>query len=137
MRCQFLNTHNDPVSAVCGCNTNVQTGEPCHLFYAITYAFMNTQKEDSDRCIMVGTTVYKQLMHMSSIARENAVIENTTAVNEIVETNRDKDLLKVYHGCCQEYAPTCQRLCVAQLWHISSSTTIVLGSNIRMGSPIC
>ena len=68
----FLNTHSVPVSAVFGCNTNVQMGAPCHLFYTSTYAFKNTQKEDSDRFVHIGTRVCKRLMRMKAIARQNA-----------------------------------------------------------------
>lgn len=49
MGCQFLNTHNVAASTVFGCNTNVQIGEPCHIYYNAAYAFKDTQKEDSER----------------------------------------------------------------------------------------
>ena len=47
MGCQFLNTHSIPVSAILGCNTNVQIREPCHKFYATAYVFKDTKKDES------------------------------------------------------------------------------------------
>jgi hypothetical protein len=76
MGSQFINTHSVDVSNVFACNTNVQMGEPCHLFYASAYAFKDTQKEDTERFIRIGTQVIKRLIRMRLIAIENARLEN-------------------------------------------------------------
>ena len=74
MGCQFLKTHNVAASTVFGCNTNVQIGEPCHIYYNAAYAFKDTQKEDSERFLRIGTQVIRRLRRMEAIARENAQI---------------------------------------------------------------
>ena len=82
MGCQFLNTHSVPVSKVFACNKNVQIGEPCNLFYAMCYTFKMTQKEDADRFILIGTKVIRRLMHMRSIALQNAELNKSDEEND-------------------------------------------------------
>ena len=76
MGSQFINTHSTPVSFVMTCNTNMQVGVVAHLFYATAYAFKDTQKEDSERFIRIGTQVIRRLLRMKQIAIENAAREN-------------------------------------------------------------
>lgn len=76
MGSQFLNTHSVEASEVFACNTNVQMGEPCHLFYATSYAFKDTQKDDSERWLRIGTQVIKRILRMRQIANQNAIMEN-------------------------------------------------------------
>ncbi len=78
MGCQFLNTHSIPVSAVFASNTNVQIGEPCHLFYTTCYEFKSTQKDDADQFVSIGTKVIRRLMRMRSIVQQNAALEQET-----------------------------------------------------------
>ena len=59
--------------------------------YATAYAFKNTQKDDSDRFIMIGTRVCKRLMRMRTIAMKNAALENTRAEGELDRDSRDED----------------------------------------------
>ena len=60
--CQFHNNHSVPASEVFACNTNVQLGKPCHLFYATCYAFKSTQKDDANRFVLIGTKIIRRLM---------------------------------------------------------------------------
>ena len=76
MGSQSINTHSKPVSFVMTCNTNMQVGVVAHLFYATAYAFKDTQKEDSERFIRIGTQVIRRLLRMKQIAAENAAREN-------------------------------------------------------------
>ena len=82
MGSQFINTHSMPVSFVMTCNTNMQVGVVAHLFYATAYAFKDTQKEDSERFIRIGTQVIKRLLRMKHIAMENAARENRVLEEE-------------------------------------------------------
>ena len=77
MGCQFINTHNVHISRVFACNTNVQIGEPCHMYYNTNYTTKNTQEEDSDRFIRIGTQVCKSLVRRRTAAIERAVNSNT------------------------------------------------------------
>jgi hypothetical protein len=90
MGCQFLNTHSVPASEVFACNTNVQLGEPCHLFYTTCYAFKSTQKDDADRFVIIGTKVIRPLIRMRSIAQQNAALQSTKNDDSVSEnTNRE------------------------------------------------
>ena len=61
---QFLNTHSIPASTVFSCNTNVQIGKACHIFYATNYAFKDTSSEDSEHFIRIGTQVQRRLLRL-------------------------------------------------------------------------
>ena len=37
MGCQYVNVHNPTISELFGCNTNVQVGDPIHMFYITLY----------------------------------------------------------------------------------------------------
>jgi hypothetical protein len=47
MGCQFMNTHNKPISEVFNFNTNVQIGDASQVFYSTLYTSKSTQDEDS------------------------------------------------------------------------------------------
>ena len=128
MGCQYMNTHSIPVSAVFGCNTNVQLGGPVHLFYSTVYAEKSTQKEDSDKHIVIGTQVCRRLWRMRSNAQVNAmqspqqpgqqissVIEST--VNNRVE-NWTEGLALILSGMC---ASMTKAVCSSPLGHLMVS----------------
>jgi hypothetical protein len=128
MGCQYMNTHSIPVSAVFGCNTNVQLGGPVHLFYSTVYAGKSTQKEDSDKHIVIGTQVCRRLWRMRSNAQVNAmqspqqpgqqirsVIEST--VNNRVE-NWTEGLALILSGMC---ASMTKAVCSSPLGHLMVS----------------
>ena len=72
---QFLNAHSIPASTVFGCNSNVRIGSSCHLYYATCYSFKNTQKEDAEKWLIIGTTVIRRLHRMQAAAKEEAARE--------------------------------------------------------------
>eukprot|EP00986_Skeletonema_menzelii_P019921 scaffold29575_cov320-Skeletonema_menzelii.AAC.1 len=54
-----------------------------HLFYATAYAFKDTQKEDSERFIRIGTQVIRRLLRMRRIAEMNAAQENREVEEQV------------------------------------------------------
>ena len=49
MGSQYLNAHNKPMSDVLSCNTNIQIGGRCQVFYSTLYVSKNNQKEDVEK----------------------------------------------------------------------------------------
>jgi hypothetical protein len=47
--CEFINTHNHPMSEILNCNTNVQIGDPTQVLYSTLYSSKSTQKEDAEK----------------------------------------------------------------------------------------
>ena len=50
------------------CNTNIQIGSPTHIFYATNYSFKDTQADDRERYLRIGTYVIRRLLRMKSRA---------------------------------------------------------------------
>ncbi len=59
MGCQFINTHNKPISEVFNFNTNIQIGNASQIFYSTLYTSKSTQDEDSKKQIRIGHAVIK------------------------------------------------------------------------------
>jgi len=87
---------------VFGYNTNVQMGEPVHLFYSTAYMFKNTQKEDPNRFIRIGTEVVKRLHRIQRIALENAALEDEPEDNDTEISGPDflEGLSRMLSGMC-------------------------------------
>ena len=58
---QYLNVHNQSISEVIGCNTNVQLGDPVHSIYTTLYASKTTQKEDTKRHLAIGNHLTRRI----------------------------------------------------------------------------
>ena len=99
-------------------------GKPCHLYYTTVYAFKNTQKDDSDRFISIGTKACRRLMHMGSIALENAAAENTSTVGDAInDAMNDKGdwsegLSRMLSGMCANLS---KALCSSAMGHLITS----------------
>jgi hypothetical protein len=66
MGCQFINTHNKPISEVFNFNTNIQIRDASQIFYSTLYTSKSTQDEDSKKQIRIGRAVItwiKQVLH--------------------------------------------------------------------------
>ncbi len=66
MGCQFINTHNKPISEVFNFNTNIQIGDASQVFYSTLYTSKSTQDKDSKNQIRIGRAVIKwikQVLH--------------------------------------------------------------------------
>ena len=62
MGCQYINTHNDALSRIFNCNTNVTIGDVSQVYYATLYSNKNNQKEDSERQQRIASTVNRRLL---------------------------------------------------------------------------
>jgi hypothetical protein len=61
MGCQFINTHNKPISEVFNFNTNIQIKDASQVFYSTLYTSKPTQDENSKKQIRIGRAVIKQI----------------------------------------------------------------------------
>lgn len=64
MGCQYVNVHNKALSTVFNCNTNVQVGDPFHMYYITLYNLKSTQEDDSERQRRIGETIIKRLVRI-------------------------------------------------------------------------
>jgi hypothetical protein len=60
--CEFINTHNHPMSEILNCNTNVQIGDPTQVLYSTLYSSKNTQKEDAERRQRIAGSIIRRLL---------------------------------------------------------------------------
>ena len=61
MGCQFINTHNKPISEVFNFKTNIQIGDASQVFYSTLYTSKSTQDKDSKKQIRIGRAVIKRI----------------------------------------------------------------------------
>ena len=66
MGCQYVNSHSDAIQEVFNCNTNVQLGDPCSIFYNTLYKAKNTQDEDSEKVLRIQEKVTALLVRLES-----------------------------------------------------------------------
>lgn len=71
MGCQYINVHNHTLSSVLNCNTNVQVGDPFHMYYITLYNLKSTQEEDSERTKRIAETIIRRLIRIQDEARQN------------------------------------------------------------------
>jgi hypothetical protein len=61
MGCQFINTHNKPISEVFNFNTNIQIRDASQVFYSTLYTSKSTQDKDSKKQSRIGCAVIKRI----------------------------------------------------------------------------
>ena len=69
MGCQYVNVHNPTLSKIFNCNTNVQVGDPFHMYYITLYNLKSTQEEDSERSKRVAQTITRRLIRIQDEIR--------------------------------------------------------------------
>ena len=69
MGCQWVNVHNVTLSNVFNCNTNVQVGDPFHMFYITLFNLKSTQEEDSERGQCIAQALVRQLIRLQDEVR--------------------------------------------------------------------
>ena len=69
MGCQYVNVHNRTLSEIFNCNTNVQVGDPFHMYYITLYNLKSTQEEDSERSRRVAQTITRRLIRIQDEIR--------------------------------------------------------------------
>ena len=69
MGCQYVNVYNPTISELFGCNTNVQVGDPIHMFYIMLYNLKLTQKEDGERSRNITKSIIRRLLRLQEEVR--------------------------------------------------------------------
>ena len=64
MGCQYVNVHNPTLAEIFNCNTNVQVGDPFHMYYITLYNLKSTQEEDSEQNRRVAQTITRRLIRI-------------------------------------------------------------------------
>jgi hypothetical protein len=67
--CEYINQHNPVISEVFNCNSNIQIGDPSHVFYSTLYSSKNTQAEDADRAKRVTIAIIRRLVRCDRLVR--------------------------------------------------------------------
>ena len=60
--CHYVNVHNATLSEVLNCNSNVQVGDPYHMYYITLYNLKSTQEEDGERNRRDAQTIIGRLL---------------------------------------------------------------------------
>ena len=78
MGCQYINVHNDALSRVLNCNTNVQIGDVCQVYYSTLYNIKNNQKEDSERQQRINNAIHNRILRI-----EEELMNGTRSPDEV------------------------------------------------------
>jgi len=73
--CQYLNTHNVPISTIFNCNSNVIIGDASNTFYLTCYGSKSTQKEDREKKERILKALIRRLKRLQ-MERERCLLEN-------------------------------------------------------------
>ena len=66
--CHYVNVHNATLSEVLNCNSNVQVGDPYHMYYITLYNLKSTQEEDGERNRRIAQTIIRRLLRIQNAA---------------------------------------------------------------------
>ena len=69
MGSQFLKEHSPVLTEVFGANSNLQVGNPAHLFYNTLYTSKNSQNEDQSRYNVIATSIIRRIVRLHQDAR--------------------------------------------------------------------
>lgn len=59
---EYINQHSHAVSEVLNCNSNIQIGDPTHVFYSTLYTSKSTQEDDANRQKRVAMAIVRRLL---------------------------------------------------------------------------
>ena len=62
MGSEYINQHSYVVSEVLNCNSNIQIGDPTHVFYSTLYTSKSTQEDDSNRQKRIAMAIVRRLL---------------------------------------------------------------------------
>jgi hypothetical protein len=62
MGCEYSNQHSYAVSEVLNCNSNIQIGDPTHVFYSTLYTSKSTQDDDANRQKRIAMAIVRRLI---------------------------------------------------------------------------
>ena len=67
MGCEYINQHSHAVSEVFNCNSNIQIGDPSHVFYSTLYTSKSTQEDDANRQKRIAMAIVRRLIHQEKL----------------------------------------------------------------------
>ena len=73
---QWMNIHNKTLSEIFNCNTNVQVGDPFHMFYITFYNLKSTQEEDGLRAKRIAESLVRRLIRLQDGIRAKIHLAN-------------------------------------------------------------
>ena len=110
MGSQFLNEHSPVLTEVFGANSNVQVGNPAHLFYNTLYASKNSQNDDQSKYNVTATAIIRRIVRLHQEARS--------------QQDGSQDQTDYLEGLCRFLsgmtAAMSKKILSAQLWPIGS-----------------
>jgi len=80
--CQYLNTHNKPISTIFNCNSNVIIGDPSNTFYLTLYGSKSTQKEDKEKNERIMKALIRRLKRLQMKRDECRSLGNDVENNQ-------------------------------------------------------
>ena len=72
--CQFLNTHNKPISSIFNCNSNVIIGDASNTFYLTCYGSKSTQKEDKEKNERIMKKLIRRLRRLQMDRERSGIV---------------------------------------------------------------
>jgi len=72
--CQFLNTHNKPISTIFNCNSNVIIGDASNTFYLTCYGSKSTQKEDKEKKERIMKKLIRRLRRLQMDRERSGIV---------------------------------------------------------------
>ena len=67
MGCEYINQHSFAVSEVLNCNSNIQIGDPTHVFYSTLYTSKSTQEDDANRQKRIAVAIIRRLVRQERL----------------------------------------------------------------------
>ena len=64
MSCHYVNVHSHTLSELFNCTTNIQIGDPFHMYYITLYNLKSTQEEDGERSKWITQTISRRLIRI-------------------------------------------------------------------------
>jgi hypothetical protein len=65
--CEYINQHSYAVSEVLNCNSNIQIGDPTHVFYSTLYTSKSTQEDDANRQKRIAVAIIRRLVRQERL----------------------------------------------------------------------
>ena len=71
--CEYVNQHSNAISEIFNCNSNVQVGDPSHVFYSTLYTSKSTQAEDSERQHRIASAIIRRIISQEEKLRTGEI----------------------------------------------------------------
>jgi len=96
---EYINQHSHAVSEVLNCNSNIQIGDPTHVFYSTLYSSKSTQEEDSKRQKRIAMAIVRRLLRQEKLFGQESRSHITfSTIIFIIRAN--ELLMQSYHEFC-------------------------------------